>query len=192
MFFFSLQSTTQIPESLSYSLHFPGNITECSASDEACMWYTDHVFPKNIFTIRAFAFYDAHPAYHVVGFLKIQNAIFKAFTKIHRPSSSVPDIQLQQLPYPPHADRRLIVYLPFLIPIIFLVSFNYAFINSVRYISVEKEKQLKEAMQIMGLASWMHHFCWFIRTMTMLLIPILMITIVLKVFCFFAIDLFGS
>lgn len=173
-----------MPESLSYSLHFPGNITACIASDEACMWYTDHVFPKNIFTIRAYAFYDAHPAYHVVGFLKIQNAIFKAFTKSHRPLSSVPNIQLQQLPYPPHADKRLIVYLPYLIPIIFLVSFNYAFINSVRYISVEKEKQLKEAMQIMGLASWMHHFCWFIRTMTMLLIPIMMITIVLRVIFF--------
>lgn len=53
--------------------------------------------------------------------------------------------------------------------------------NSVRFISIEKEKQLKEAMKIMGLASWMHYLSWFIRTLIMLSISMLFISLLLTV-----------
>lgn len=48
-------------------------------------------------------------------------------------------------------------------------------------ITVEKEKQLKEAMKIMGLPSWLHWSAWFTKIMAFKIITITIMVILLKV-----------
>lgn len=147
----------------------------CQSDIDQCTWQTNRLFSVDPFT-DDYTSRQAAEKYYNQGFLTIQNAITKASIKKYSPSVNIPKIFVQKFPKIARTGNVFIDILPILIPIFFLISFNYAFINSVRYIANEKEKQLKEAMKIMGLATWMQHLSWFIRTMTMLLIPIAIIT----------------
>lgn len=69
--------------------------------------------------------------------------------------------------------------------LLIVLSFAFPTINSVRYITIEKERQLKEAMKIMGLPTWMHWTSWFIRIMVFMIIAIAIIVILLKVIVVF-------
>lgn len=57
----------------------------------------------------------------------------------------------------------------------------YQCMNTVRFIVYEKEKQLKMAMEIMGLSNCLQWFAWFVRTMIIMLISITLIVLSLKV-----------
>lgn len=48
-------------------------------------------------------------------------------------------------------------------------------------ITVEKEKQLKEAMKIMGLPSGLHWLAWFVKIMLFQIITISLMVVLLKV-----------
>lgn len=58
---------------------------------------------------------------------------------------------LQKFPYPPFVFDILLQGLQTLVSLFILLSFVYPCINIIKYITTEKEKQLKEAMKIMGL-----------------------------------------
>jgi hypothetical protein len=57
----------------------------------------------------------------------------------------------QKFPYPPFVFDILLQGLQTLVSLFILLSFVYPCINIIKYITTEKEKQLKEAMKIMGL-----------------------------------------
>jgi ATP-binding cassette subfamily A (ABC1) protein 3 len=61
-----------------------------------------------------------------------------------------------------------------------MMSFMYNYINTIRAITTEKEKQLKESMKIMGLPGWLHWVAWFLRSFIILLLAIILIVIVVK------------
>lgn len=63
-----------------------------------------------------------------------------------------PELSVQRYPYPEYVNDILGLILEFAIPIIFMVAFLYSAINNIKYIAIEKELQLKEAMKIMGLS----------------------------------------
>lgn len=183
-----------MPRKLSYSLRFPGKLQFCFKND-TCLWETNHKFETDMFEERPGErdsidsiknlplSYFYQPSYLVEGFLTIQNAIFNAYMKNHV-NKSIPEIQVQPFPYRPYVESEINGVGFIVIASIFLLSFNYAFVNSVQYIADEKERQLKESMKIMGLARWQHYSCWFIRTMIMLLIPTVIIAILLTVISF--------
>ncbi|XP_031638209.1 ATP-binding cassette sub-family A member 3-like, partial [Contarinia nasturtii] len=62
-----------------------------------------------------------------------------------------------------------------------VISFMFPVGNTVRYITSEKENQLKEAMIIMGVPCWLHWIGWFIRTMIFMIIAISICVAVIKV-----------
>lgn len=164
-----------MPKNLSYSLHFPGHLRRCD--EEICTWQTNRRFPYDNFTND-----NNPPSYYAEGFLTIQNAIAMAYINSHNRSltyKNLPEILVKPLPYPSRYQFTRVSLI--FIPLFFLMSFTYAFANSVRYITNEKEKQLKETMKIMGLTNWMHHLGWFIRTVIMLLIPIVIVTVLFTV-----------
>lgn len=88
---------------------------------------------------------------------------------------------MQRLPYPPYNKDILLEGLKSLVSLVVLLSFIYPCINTVRFIAMEKEKQLKEAMKIMGLPNWLHWLGWFIKSMAFMMISITLIVILLKV-----------
>lgn len=69
----------------------------------------------------------------------------------------IPNLLLQRFPYPPYLSDPLLLGLEAFVPLIIMTSFLYTSINIVKYITVEKEKQLKEAMKIMGLSNWLQY-----------------------------------
>lgn len=62
-----------------------------------------------------------------------------------------------------------------------MLSFVYPCINTTKFIAIEKERQIKEAMKIMGLSNWLHWTGWFVRTMVLFTISISLMVIMLKV-----------
>lgn len=120
------------------------------------------------------------PWYYREGFVPIQDAIARAFVKL-KSGNNMPDVLLQRLPYPPFNKDILLEGLKSLVSLVILLSFIYPCINTVRFIAIEKEKQLKEAMKIMGLPNWLHWLGWFIKSMVFMMISITFIVILLKV-----------
>ena len=79
----------------------------------------------------------------------------------------------------------MLVAMERLLPMIILISFFYTCINTVKFITIEKEKQLKEAMKIMGLPNWLHWTAWFVRCLVLLLITISLLIFLISVSCVF-------
>lgn len=173
-------------------------------------WNTNRLFDKDYYNAPRYpGKYDGGPpSYYTEGFLSIQNAIAAAFIERLNGSHSLPDIKVKRFPYPSYKEQKQMYLLQFIVPLFVLLSFNYSFSNAVRcvagmylfglylfvftciyldwyrYVSVEKEKQLREAMKIMGLPSWLHWLSWFVRTMVMLTISVLLIIVLLKIHWF--------
>lgn len=157
-----------MPKKLTYSLRFPADLRVRFKN-----WQTNLLFPDNLYVNRF-----RSNSYIEEGFLSIQNAITSAFIRINEKEHRT--IEMQPFPRPSETVTVFDI-LDITIILIFLLSLNYTFVNNVRYIVLEKEKQLKEAMKIMGLASWMHYFSWFIRTIIILMISMLVISILFTV-----------
>lgn len=118
-------------------------------------------------------------------FLPLQDVVARSFNEIICSQSKCendhfPEVTLRQMPTPPSLEF-VVLLLVALIPASLLYAFLFVAINTVRYIAIEKEKQLKEAMNIMGLPSWINWTAWFIRSMIFLIIAISIIVIMLKV-----------
>lgn len=133
--------------------------------------------------------YGGMPYYYQEGFLPIQDAIARSFTDLKCSEhttcerSIFPYIRMQRYPYPPYIYDVLLQGLETIVSFFILLSFIYPTINTVRFIAIEKERQLKEVMKIMGLPNWLHWSSWFLRTMTFMVVTISFIVALLKVLC---------
>lgn len=96
-------------------------------------------------------------------------------------SDDLPHLFIQRFPYPAYVNDILGLILSFALPSLFLIAFLYNTINIIKYITVEKELQLKETMKIMGLPSYMHWIAWFTKCMLFQLIIISILTGMFKI-----------
>lgn len=95
---------------------------------------------------------------------------------------SDPNIKMQRYPYPSYVNDPLLDSgLEDAIGLFVILSFMYPIISTVRFIAIEKEKQLKEVMKIMGMPVWLHWTSWFVRTMIFMVISITLMIAMLKV-----------
>jgi ATP-binding cassette subfamily A (ABC1) protein 3 len=91
-------------------------------------------------------------------------------------------IQMQRFPYPLWVnDLFYISQMETMVSILIMISFLYNYINIIRAITTEKEKQLKESMKIMGLPGWLHWLAWFLQSFIILLLALILIEILLKI-----------
>uniref|UniRef100_A0A182M226 ABC transporter domain-containing protein n=1 Tax=Anopheles culicifacies TaxID=139723 RepID=A0A182M226_9DIPT len=119
------------------------------------------------------------PSYYNEGFLGIQGAISRALLERRLAGVELPTVHVQRYPYPPYYDDAILEALQQLLALIIVISFFYTCINTVKYITIEKEKQLKEAMKIMGLSNWLHWSAWFVKCLILLTVSLSLITILL-------------
>uniref|UniRef100_A0A336MK43 CSON001010 protein n=1 Tax=Culicoides sonorensis TaxID=179676 RepID=A0A336MK43_CULSO len=178
---------TELPKNFSFTLRFP---YELRTNDEGPFvefynWFTDLMFPAlQVAGPRNRERNDGGlpPGYFREGFIPVQAAISKAYTQTMTGvgNEEIPEIFLQRFPYPPYMSDPLLLGLEAFIPLIIVISFLYTSINIVKYITVEKEKQLKEAMKIMGLSNWLHWTAWFIKCLIFFLVTISLMTVILK------------
>lgn len=168
-------------------------------------WRTFLVFPPfQTYGARAVNYTDGgYPAnYYAEGFASVQNAISRSLLGIKNDTHQLPTVALQvslllplynitsilkhfgnfqRFPYPPFYNDPLLRGLENLFPAIIMIAFFYSCINTVKFITLEKERQLKESMKIMGLSGWLHWMAWFVKTLILLSISISLITILLCV-----------
>ncbi len=156
------QTLNELPNELSYSLRFPSELrtTDLPSRErpDKYNWKTNNIFPTDDYNSpRHLDLQDGGPpSYHNEGFLSIQNAVARAFIAKNNTTTQMPEVMVKRFPYPAHALNTFLYLLQTIVPLFVLFSFSYSFANAVRFIAIEKEKQLKEAMKIMGLPSWLH------------------------------------
>lgn len=179
-----------MPKNLQYVLRFPSESRTPTITEPLIFnWHTNLLYP--LFSTGGPRskedVYGGMPFYFQDGFLPIQDAIARSFTELscrrhsNCENGTLPDIKMQRYPYPPHILDVLLQGLETIVSFFILLSFIYPCINTVRFIAIEKERQLKETMKIMGLPSWLHWTSWFVRTMIVMILSISLIVILLKV-----------
>lgn len=173
---------------MAYTIRFPSELRVASNYNPAIYnWQTNLLFPR--FSgggPRSDIVFGSEPSYFLDGFTPIQNAIAISFTKlqcdaIDCKNLSIPKIQMQRFPYPTYINDSLLSALQQAVGLLIMLSFLYSIISTVRFIAIEREKQLKEIMKLMGMPFWLHWTCWFLRTMIFMIISIIFMVVLLKV-----------
>uniref|UniRef100_A0A1A9X391 ABC transporter domain-containing protein n=1 Tax=Glossina brevipalpis TaxID=37001 RepID=A0A1A9X391_9MUSC len=179
----SWSDITTYPEKFSYSIRFPSEL-RTSVSDRQLTWFTMKLFlpfdisgPRNINATDG----GLPVGYLREGFLPVQQAVSMAYMKLLSNRSDIPVVGMQRYPYPEYIFDPLLQGLAMMMPFIILLSFIYPCTSIVKYITAEKEKQLKEVMKIMGLDSWIHWTAWFVKCFITLGISATSIVILMKI-----------
>lgn len=153
---------SSLPKKFEFTLRFPYELrtNDDGPFVEFVNWFTDMLFPA--FQVAGPRNRERNdgglpPGYFREGFIPVQAAISRMYTQMMKGDEEeiIPDIYLHRFPYPAYLSDPLLIGLEAFIPLIIMISFLYTAINIVKYITVEKEKQLKEAMKIMGLSNWL-------------------------------------
>uniref|UniRef100_W4VRK6 Putative lipid exporter abca1 n=1 Tax=Corethrella appendiculata TaxID=1370023 RepID=W4VRK6_9DIPT len=175
----------ELPKNIPFALRFPGELRSAAQSTFVATfttWVTNQMFedfqlpgPSNPESPEG-----GLPAnYYKEGFMAVQSAVSHAMITTKDSTVQMPEILLQRYPYPPYYDDIFLVALENVLPLLLMVAFVFSCTNTVKYITVEKESQLKETMKIMGLPSWLHWSAWFIQSMMLLSMSISLVTMLL-------------
>lgn len=182
----------ELPKDLSYTLRFPSELRynyEGLRLVSIFNWKTNLLYPLESGGGPNGGDGDMGgvPQYHSDGFLTIQNSIACAYIQIKcnetdcKNDAPIPKIHMQRYPYPPFVADNFLDALEIILPLFIILAFAYSIIATVRLIGVEKEKQLKEVMKIMGMPIWLHWFSWFFRSIIFFVISISIMVALLKV-----------
>uniref|UniRef100_A0A182J4R4 ABC transporter domain-containing protein n=1 Tax=Anopheles atroparvus TaxID=41427 RepID=A0A182J4R4_ANOAO len=167
----SYANSTELPQTLQFAVRLPSELRFTGWTFGN--WRTNFMVVPFVQGLRNANQSDGgSPNYLREGFLALQAAVSRTFIRRQRPDYTPPVVSLRRYPYPPYYEDLVLVAMERLLPMIILISFFYTCINTVKFITIEKEKQLKEAMKIMGLPNWLHWTAWFVRCLILLLITI--------------------
>lgn len=174
---------SSLPKKLNYTLRFPGELRAQFGITHT--WRTNSRFSSRPDGGARFFTYDdggPSPGYFREGFLSIQHFIFKSFVaSVKVLEQEVPDVIVQRFPYPPFLDDNFPSSLTTFLPISVMLAFIYPCISIVKSIIFEKEKQIKEAMKIMGMSNWILWCSWFVKCLIFIIISISLVVLFLKV-----------
>ncbi|KAB0796416.1 hypothetical protein PPYR_10477 [Photinus pyralis] len=179
----SFSGDVKLERNLSAIFRFPGEVHGSTT------WKTGEIFPRYYLPgVRELQYADGGPpSYANEGFLMLQEHLSWSIINHHKKTAfgksinrSETPIFMQRFPYPKYISDILLSSLESFIGIVFMASFVYPCINTVRVIATEKEKQLKEAMKIMGLPNWLHWTAWFCKSFVMMLVSLILMVILLK------------
>ncbi|XP_058833503.1 phospholipid-transporting ATPase ABCA1-like isoform X2 [Topomyia yanbarensis] len=177
---------TGLPMVLNYTLRFPGELRAQFGITHT--WRTNSRFASRPDGGARFYRYDdggPSPGYFREGFLSIQHFIFQSYVSIVRPvgviDEELPDVVVQRFPYPPFMEDNFPSSLTTFLPISVMLAFIYPCISIVKSVLFEKEKQIKEAMKIMGLNNWVLWSSWFVKCLILIVISVSTVVLFLKV-----------
>lgn len=186
------QNLTELPKNLSYAIRMPSELRK-GGTFFISNWVTNLLYDPWLSSggprSRQGDFQDNFgglPFYHSEGFLAIQNAFAYSYMDMKLPNKSFYQIRLISFPYPPYTYDVLLSLLKYVFSLFLALCFVYPCMNTVRFIAIEKEKQLKAVLQIMGVSNCLQWLVWFVRTMIIMLISITLIVLALKVKHFYS------
>lgn len=186
-----LKETIIYPKDFKYSLRFP-SVLRTASKLSTVNWETNQEFPTIIITGSRNT-YDEDgglpSGYIREGFITIQNVINRAYISQIKLSTTnqttnvtdLPKVFIHRYPYPSFMQDYFLEALAAWLPFIILGSFLYPCTFAVKAVTVEKEKQLKEVMKIMGLDNWLHWAAWFVQSFCILFVSSGLIVFILKV-----------
>uniref|UniRef100_W8AEW5 ATP-binding cassette sub-family A member 3 n=1 Tax=Ceratitis capitata TaxID=7213 RepID=W8AEW5_CERCA len=179
----SLININDYPSNFVYSLRFPSELRTATRT-LGWTWLTSKLFP--VFDTPG----PRNPTdedgglpvgYLREGFLPVQQAISMAYLKLAGNRDNLPYVEMQRYPYPEYISDPLIEALETILSLIVVLSFIYPCTSITKNITVEKEKQLKEVMKIMGLNNWLHWTAWFVKSFIMLGVSSVLIILLIKI-----------
>ncbi|XP_070070594.1 phospholipid-transporting ATPase ABCA3 isoform X1 [Drosophila takahashii] len=117
------------------------------------------------------------------GFLPIQHALTMSWLTLAAgiKDNDLPQIHLQRFPYRAYNHDQLLNGLRQLLPFIILLSFIYPCSVVTKYVTAEKELQLKEIMKLIGVHNWLHWVAWFIKSYALLMMVAFLIMLIVMV-----------
>ncbi|XP_018330699.1 ATP-binding cassette sub-family A member 3 [Agrilus planipennis] len=185
----SLHGNVSLYKDLDITIRFPGEQRSARVVGLGSItWFTNLLFPLYQYAgpRRIDHPTGGPPYYQEEGFLPLQQELSLSLISYFKETSSSnnfqkPDIWMQRYPYPRWINDFLLTALESFVSLIIMLSFVYTCINIVRCVTIEKEKQLKETMKIMGLPGWLHWTAWFVKEFIFLLISVILIVILVKV-----------
>ncbi|XP_019557858.3 phospholipid-transporting ATPase ABCA1 [Aedes albopictus] len=180
------KTSSKLSNATTFKLRFPSELRYSSPGASLSDWNTKQLsVPFTVTNYNPASPDGGPPNYWQEQFLAVQAAVSKALLVELAPNAKLlPAMNVRRFPYPATVDNDLFVVLPYMVSNWLRLVFMYFFINSVKYIALEKENQLKESMRMMGLPGWIQWASWFVVLLLMLLIPVTAITIMLKVSIF--------
>ncbi|XP_072399805.1 phospholipid-transporting ATPase ABCA3-like isoform X2 [Diabrotica undecimpunctata] len=188
-------------ENLEVNIRFPGETVYQLDTIERLNWRTNLVYP--VFQSAGPRSPDnatgSAPNYFAEGFLAMQHFVATAliladkgikyndtdlkelYNFFMNETDPFPLIYMQRFPYASWFSDQLLTALTSMLGMIVMLSFVYTCINTVKAITTEKEKQLKESMKIMGLPNWLHWLAWFVKCFIFVVISVALMVILLKI-----------
>ncbi|XP_038064273.1 ATP-binding cassette sub-family A member 3-like [Patiria miniata] len=168
-----------IPANLTYKIRLSNSMRNVEKqSSFMTQWQTQSLFPfyqlpgpRNKDDT-----YGGVPGYYREGFLALQYAVDMAILQAQGATVNHATL-MQRYPYPPYIDDTYVAVLQTTLPDLIMVSLVLVALGIAKNVAYEKEKRLKEAMKMMGLANWIHWSAWFIKYFIYLLITISLMTL---------------
>ncbi|XP_017768274.1 PREDICTED: ATP-binding cassette sub-family A member 3 [Nicrophorus vespilloides] len=171
----------ELPKKIEFTLRFPAE-TKSVNPIVIENWRTNLLFPViQMAGPRDLNFpHTARPEYYSEGFLAIQNEVNRAILGYLGQDVDRQTLYMSRFPYPEYYSDMLLSVLQKMIGLIIVLAFVYTSISTIKVITAEKEKQLKESMKIMGLPNWLHWTAWFMKSLSFMLISIVLMVFLLK------------
>ncbi|BFG01721.1 ATP-binding cassette sub-family A member 3 [Drosophila madeirensis] len=178
---------SELPDDFDFALRFPSELRTATIAI-ANTWLTMRLFPSIDLTgPRNEADEDGGipVGYLREGFLPLQHVLSMSYLRQKAEelaqNVTLPEVVMQRYPFPAYIFDPLLEGMSSIMSLIILLSFIYPCTYITKYITAEKEKQLKEVMKIMGLSNWLHWTAWFVKSFIMLTISAILIAILVKI-----------
>lgn len=75
---------------------------------------------------------------------------------------------MQRFPYPEYTDTSQLLSFGQMMGLVLIVCFTQSNDYIIKSVTLEKERQIKEMLKIMGLPNWLHWSTWFLETLVVL------------------------
>ncbi|XP_023309745.1 ATP-binding cassette sub-family A member 3-like [Anoplophora glabripennis] len=193
----SFKSRTDVSniKNFEVSIRFPSDLrrtyNRTNPTSVETNWATNLVFPNiepqgpRLFEITT----GGTPNYHDEGFLAIQHFLAIALISAKEKTdpkellskNKFPLISMRRYPHPDWIQDDLGHGLSFFIILVLVMCFGQPLTNMIKYITLEKEKQLKESMKIMGLPNWLHWAAWYVKYFIFLLLISIFVILLLAI-----------
>ncbi|KAJ3584861.1 hypothetical protein NHX12_013584 [Muraenolepis orangiensis] len=115
------------------------------------------------------------------GFAYLQDMMDAGITRVHTAKKRLFGVFLQQMPYPCYVDDVFIRSMGSSLPMFFVLAFTYTVCQTIKSLVLEKERGLKEVLRAVGVTNGALWCAWFTENMTMLLVPSVLLSVMLKV-----------
>ncbi|XP_034485231.1 ATP-binding cassette sub-family A member 3-like isoform X4 [Drosophila innubila] len=179
----SWSDLNELPDKFKYTLRFPSEL-RTTYFEFGLTWQTMKLFwdsnengPRNLEDNDG----GIPAGYLREGFIPIQFALDMSYIREKSGQGGPLEIVMQRYPHPSYEYDPMIRALESILSLVLLLSFIYPCTTVTRYITTEKEKQLKEVMKIMGLSNWLHWAAWFVKSFTMLMFSAILIAVLVKI-----------